>query len=114
MICPMSIPFAVPFLWIRVDEYRRPLRCAGEGQVKTAVSAKRRMRAIGRVLPHGTEWYPTRYFRVTAFVPEPHKLLRTVMFCGFTGHLNCPRYRSEEHTSELQSLAYLVCRLLLE
>src|SRR2546425_9226837 len=26
----------------------------------------------------------------------------------------CRRYRSEEHTSELQSLAYLVCRLLLE
>src|SRR2546423_3433453 len=25
-----------------------------------------------------------------------------------------PRDRSEEHTSELQSLAYLVCRLLLE
>src|SRR5205823_10160352 len=25
-----------------------------------------------------------------------------------------PVYRSEEHTSELQSLAYLVCRLLLE
>src|SRR2546425_3713332 len=25
-----------------------------------------------------------------------------------------PHYRSEEHTSELQSLAYLVCRLLLE
>src|SRR5687767_15413392 len=34
--------------------------------------------------------------------------------------LRCPTYhhaagsRSEEHTSELQSLAYLVCRLLLE
>src|SRR2546425_5398000 len=26
----------------------------------------------------------------------------------------CPGARSEEHTSELQSLAYLVCRLLLE
>src|SRR2546423_9604822 len=26
----------------------------------------------------------------------------------------CPPTRSEEHTSELQSLAYLVCRLLLE
>src|SRR6266404_6812027 len=26
----------------------------------------------------------------------------------------CFRARSEEHTSELQSLAYLVCRLLLE
>src|SRR5687767_15662224 len=25
-----------------------------------------------------------------------------------------PTFRSEEHTSELQSLAYLVCRLLLE
>src|SRR2546425_8047430 len=30
------------------------------------------------------------------------------------GAPNVPRWRSEEHTSELQSLAYLVCRLLLE
>src|SRR3989441_9449513 len=34
-------------------------------------------------------------------------------------HVDCPGHadyvkRSEEHTSELQSLAYLVCRLLLE
>src|SRR5229473_6719042 len=28
--------------------------------------------------------------------------------------VSVPGYRSEEHTSELQSLAYLVCRLLLE
>src|SRR6266404_5781501 len=28
--------------------------------------------------------------------------------------LGAPAKRSEEHTSELQSLAYLVCRLLLE
>src|SRR2546425_2133360 len=28
--------------------------------------------------------------------------------------LRLPPLRSEEHTSELQSLAYLVCRLLLE
>src|SRR2546423_5165784 len=36
---------------------------------------------------------------------------------GYTncGHLKIRiRERSEEHTSELQSLAYLVCRLLLE
>src|SRR2546425_8958576 len=32
---------------------------------------------------------------------------RPQMVCGSVG-------RSEEHTSELQSLAYLVCRLLLE
>src|SRR2546425_9562554 len=30
------------------------------------------------------------------------------------GNLACNQVRSEEHTSELQSLAYLVCRLLLE
>src|SRR5687767_15622553 len=30
------------------------------------------------------------------------------------GRRPCQRGRSEEHTSELQSLAYLVCRLLLE
>ena len=29
-------------------------------------------------------------------------------------HILCTTHRSEEHTSELQSLAYLVCRLLLE
>src|ERR1039458_9456267 len=28
--------------------------------------------------------------------------------------VRCPRLRSEEHTSELQSLRHLVCRLLLE
>src|SRR5205823_12608918 len=36
--------------------------------------------------------------------PEPHRAVRRPE----------GRDRSEEHTSELQSLAYLVCRLLLE
>src|SRR2546425_6985478 len=31
-----------------------------------------------------------------------------------SSHARTQRVRSEEHTSELQSLAYLVCRLLLE
>src|SRR2546425_8676746 len=37
-------------------------------------------------------------------------------FCLATDfrRFNARRARSEEHTSELQSLAYLVCRLLLE
>src|SRR2546423_3287150 len=40
--------------------------------------------------------------------------------CSCLGHFSSPLAearlysRSEEHTSELQSLAYLVCRLLLE
>src|SRR2546425_7829612 len=33
---------------------------------------------------------------------------------NFEDHQDGGRVRSEEHTSELQSLAYLVCRLLLE
>src|SRR2546425_3421889 len=36
-------------------------------------------------------------------VETPHKLIQPLI-----------ELRSEEHTSELQSLAYLVCRLLLE
>src|SRR2546425_1571704 len=38
---------------------------------------------------------------------EPREIQRV-------GRLFPLTYRSEEHTSELQSLAYLVCRLLLE
>src|SRR2546423_3400297 len=33
---------------------------------------------------------------------------------GASWGYDAPSWRSEEHTSELQSLAYLVCRLLLE
>src|SRR2546423_7668982 len=35
-------------------------------------------------------------------------------FCRSADPARPPAVRSEEHTSELQSLAYLVCRLLLE
>src|SRR2546425_7805456 len=42
----------------------------------------------------------------------PHRLVAGEHQCGAQ---SLPlRERSEEHTSELQSLAYLVCRLLLE
>src|SRR4030067_1983725 len=35
-------------------------------------------------------------------------------FQSLKNSIDATHYRSEEHTSELQSLAYLVCRLLLE
>jgi len=44
------------------------------------------------VFPRRRYLAKTRYFDVTAFVADPHKLLRTVMFCGFAGHVNCPLY----------------------
>src|SRR3989441_403697 len=47
-----------------------------------------------------------------AYANQPYRPLRRGEFyaAGFLSE----RERSEEHTSELQSLAYLVCRLLLE
>src|SRR5687767_15401262 len=39
---------------------------------------------------------------------------RVEQFVAINGGDGYRRGRSEEHTSELQSLAYLVCRLLLE
>src|SRR2546425_8080342 len=44
-----------------------------------------------------------------AFRPQRPQLLAAHAFRNHLGE-----HRSEEHTSELQSLAYLVCRLLLE
>src|SRR5229473_4510010 len=44
-------------------------------------------------------------------------LFRSVEFSDYRDsarHCHRDLHRSEEHTSELQSLAYLVCRLLLE
>src|SRR2546425_7744625 len=52
--------------------------------------------------------------------PDPHTLVvfrgRSAEHAGEDGFrlVRFLRWRSEEHTSELQSLAYLVCRLLLE
>src|SRR2546425_9759832 len=52
---------------------------------------------------------PVRFFRVPDW-------MRKLAFARRTGVQvsSYPVCRSEEHTSELQSLAYLVCRLLLE
>src|SRR2546425_7421634 len=47
--------------------------------------------------------------------PAPGTLVRRSAGPPVRPGLPCPSSpRSEEHTSELQSLAYLVCRLLLE
>src|SRR3712207_7884859 len=49
--------------------------------------------------------------------PEPRPYRRTISDLGRSspvGSLGAAWLRSEEHTSELQSRQYLVCRLLLE
>src|SRR2546425_5488913 len=45
---------------------------------------------------------------------EPHRQGKPGQGDHEQRHRGAQRGRSEEHTSELQSLAYLVCRLLLE
>src|SRR5947209_10887918 len=60
--------------------------------------------------------------RKNAAIPDRRRFLQTSVLAG-AGTALLPalaaareggRYRSEEHTSELQSRQYLVCRLLLE
>src|SRR2546425_4588479 len=45
---------------------------------------------------------------------RPFEAVTTSLDFGMQGKATATFTRSEEHTSELQSLAYLVCRLLLE
>src|SRR2546423_3756681 len=63
--------------------------------------------------PRSTLFPYTTLFRSRAAARTrglPHHRWRKKLGAGAV----CERERSEEHTSELQSLAYLVCRLLLE
>src|SRR5258706_10787360 len=60
-----------------------------------------------------------RHLRAAGTVEVSHRF--TVMdaveggeVCAYVDHVNLVVSRSEEHTSELQSLTNLVCRLLLE
>src|SRR5262249_56775319 len=47
-------------------------------------------------------------------LPKSQRLRSDMPAPNPTGRVRAERYRSEEHTSELQSLTNLVCRLLLE
>src|SRR3712207_8074066 len=73
--------------------------------------------------PRSTLFPYTTLFRSTALIETylfEHRpvLLRGAnerwLFPGEAGGFKTPSMRSEEHTSELQSRQYLVCRLLLE
>src|SRR5687767_15337291 len=62
-----------------------------------------------------------KFTDLVQFFPEKLDRERLILLREFEQSLRLPFYilvpfgvRSEEHTSELQSLAYLVCRLLLE
>src|SRR2546425_1779688 len=65
----------------------------------------------------GFTWtFPARLRRGIAGMCEAESPPAQSCCSRFSSRASSPRHRrrSEEHTSELQSLAYLVCRLLLE
>src|SRR5437899_9434506 len=66
-------------------------------------------RTVGREVSRRGEVEPRERALLRLPGPEPHDSLTE----GVVGDENLP-VRSEEHTSELQSLRHLVCRLLLE
>src|SRR3989441_9491269 len=89
--------------WLAPRLYLRP---AGSGDRAARDSHGRRndhgvvVRGVGRVLGRPGGAGGPGHGRADGVAPHPH--------------LHRRHGRSEEHTSELQSLAYLVCRLLLE
>src|SRR3712207_8903103 len=83
---------------------RRPPRSTLFPYTTLFRSIRARLRVRAEVVP-----------RVRSFFKEQVSLLLRVIGCAFLAMLKrCGKKRSEEHTSELQSRQYLVCRLLLE
>src|SRR2546423_10184679 len=77
----------------------------------------RRKQVGGRSRQHGSEQCEVSEPCPVDRLRDCHPLLRAVAAAGggVEAQIGGARVgRSEEHTSELQSLAYLVCRLLLE
>src|SRR5687767_15378277 len=68
----------------------------------------------GMALPEGVEPRPIQPIIESVSETLALEVKKTVDFYRATAQEGEGTIRSEEHTSELQSLAYLVCRLLLE
>src|SRR2546425_9695794 len=90
--------------------FSKPGRC---NKRSTRVESAFHLRNVSSVYYTGDDWYQ-------ASTPAPGNYARFSYLTCYIEHsihhesnAQCSK-RSEEHTSELQSLAYLVCRLLLE
>src|SRR2546425_7200400 len=88
----------------RVDWLRLPSRS----------SPRRRRRVFFFNDTATTEIYTLSLHDALPISPEASRPVRGIPRHGGGRGVRVRRDRSEEHTSELQSLAYLVCRLLLE
>src|SRR5205823_14820725 len=97
MLNPLSLHDALP-IWVDLAEENNVLAV---GRPQFAIRLGCNIGPLASVAQ-------LRGFRIE--VCNPH--LRRAAFGADIGEVAAIRRRSEEHTSELQSLAYLVCRLL--
>src|SRR5687767_15227296 len=98
------VSILAPLTDVNPEEFRRVTEVTYLGYVWGTMSALKRMRPRNRgcVIQVGSALAYRAIPLQAAYCGAKHAIR------GFT------ESRSEEHTSELQSLAYLVCRLLLE
>src|SRR5690554_7613288 len=76
-------------------------------------------RSANSMIPNSTKWFPPpelpNCVHALSFKFRNNSFSLNNLFSKISwSDLYCPRKRSEEHTSELQSRPHLVCRLLLE
>src|ERR1039458_8302161 len=113
-VSPVSV--AASFCWFRlVRSTFRAARCSAPETCPPALT-----RAASLLPPTPGRKLVSSRLRAPARPPRGCACCRQIL-CGCSGRLrvrllrrNRERPRSEEHTSELQSLRHLVCRLLLE
>src|ERR1035438_1069279 len=93
------------------EEQATQLLARYHGAQKTsAATALQQLKAGERVQIAGYTYYPDGPW----LVGEVESHILRYRFIGDAIEYNLDGFRSEEHTSELQSLRHLVCRLLLE
>src|SRR3712207_8133296 len=80
--------------------------------LRSAINAIRKARAGGVDDPIPVKEFRTDILSAMERLKVPRELAQRYLNDGFSGGEK--KRRSEEHTSELQSRQYLVCRLLLE
>src|SRR5205823_9757409 len=95
------------FLSLVPDEIDRPLSLAVSGDVGGSASTFTINQFFGALVTAAIE-------RLSTANDQPNTPFSGELVNVNIGSLPENGVRSEEHTSELQSLAYLVCRLLLE
>src|SRR5205823_11798507 len=122
--CTASPPASGPRTSRRRTAWPAPSRPAPSGSTRTTSTIPQRRSAATSSPGSGETWDARRWTTIRSSRPcglDYECGVRNAE-CGIEGPQSvneayiCAalRIRSEEHTSELQSLAYLVCRLLLE